>query len=63
MVRYTISGGVAVLRPGESLAQLCARADAALYRAKLEGRNRIVAHDDRQTGSGMATPVREALPA
>jgi diguanylate cyclase (GGDEF)-like protein len=62
-VRYTISGGVAVLRRGESLAQLCARADAALYRAKLEGRNRIVAHDDRQTGSGTATPVREALPA
>lgn len=62
-VRYTISGGVAVLHAGESLAQLCARADAALYRAKLEGRNRIVVHDDRQTGSGMATPVREALPA
>lgn len=62
-VRYTISGGVAVLRPGESLAQLSARADAALYRAKLEGRNRIVAHDDRQTGTGAATPMREALPA
>ncbi len=62
MVRYTISGGVACLRPGETLAQLSARADAALYRAKLEGRNRIVAHDDRQPGTGMAPPAREALP-
>ncbi|CAG2146957.1 hypothetical protein LMG31506_03514 [Cupriavidus yeoncheonensis] len=62
-VRYTISGGIACLRPGESLAQLSARADAALYRAKLEGRNRIVAHDDRQPGAGTSTPVREALPA
>jgi diguanylate cyclase (GGDEF)-like protein len=60
-VRYTISGGVAGLRPGESLAQLSARADAALYRAKLEGRNRIVAHDDRHTGT--PSPTREALHA
>ncbi|ODV41922.1 hypothetical protein AWV79_31715 [Cupriavidus sp. UYMMa02A] len=61
IVRYTISGGVACLRPGESLAQLSARADAALYRAKLEGRNRILAHDDQVPGT--AVPVREALPA
>lgn len=61
MVRYTISGGVACLRPGETLALLSARADAALYRAKLDGRNRIVVHDD---GPAAATvPAREALPA
>ncbi|QYY28674.1 GGDEF domain-containing protein [Cupriavidus pinatubonensis] len=61
IVRYTISGGVACLRPGETLAQLSARADAALYRAKLEGRNRIVVHEDRQTTA--TAPAREALPA
>ncbi|CAG9181483.1 hypothetical protein LMG23992_04517 [Cupriavidus laharis] len=60
-VRYTISGGVACLRPGESLAQLSVRADAALYRAKLEGRNRILAHDDGQPDTAAAP--REVLPA
>ena len=39
----TISVGVADFRPdaGESEAQVLARADAALYRAKDEGRNRV----------------------
>lgn len=59
IVRYTISGGVACLLPGETLAQLSARADAALYRAKLEGRNRIVVHDDKQATA--TAPAREAL--
>jgi predicted signal transduction protein with EAL and GGDEF domain len=49
------------MRPGETLAQLSARADAALYRAKLEGRNRIVLHDDRQATATAA--AQEALPA
>lgn len=35
----TISLGVAQLKPGDSLATLTAAADAALYRAKSEGRN------------------------
>jgi two-component system cell cycle response regulator len=38
----TVSGGVASLGPGETVASLLGRADAALYRAKEEGRNRIV---------------------
>jgi len=38
----TVSGGVACLGLGESVASLLGRADAALYRAKEEGRNRIV---------------------
>ena len=40
----TISGGVAVYpEDGEDLGDLLRRADAALYRAKAEGKNRIVA--------------------
>jgi diguanylate cyclase (GGDEF)-like protein len=40
----TISLGVAVLVPGEdqNLDQLVTQADAALYRAKAAGRNRVV---------------------
>jgi len=39
----TASFGVAASRPGESPEQLLARADAALYRAKENGRNRVEA--------------------
>lgn len=42
-LHYTISGGVAHWLPGESLARLTGRADAALYAAKLAGRNRMLA--------------------
>ncbi|MFO1318233.1 MAG: GGDEF domain-containing protein [Burkholderiales bacterium] len=37
----TISSGVAVHRAGESISSLLERADAALYRAKRGGRNRV----------------------
>ncbi len=39
----TVSAGVAGLMPGEGPAALLERADAALYRAKRRGRNRVVA--------------------
>lgn len=39
-IRVTISLGLSALRPGEDLDALMRRADAALYRAKNEGRNR-----------------------
>ena len=39
----TVSAGVATHRQGETLAQLLARADAALYAAKNAGRNRVQA--------------------
>jgi diguanylate cyclase (GGDEF)-like protein len=39
----TISAGVATLRPGESTDSFLTRADRALYAAKAQGRNRIVA--------------------
>lgn len=45
----TVSIGAASLRPGEDWRSLLARADAALYRAKNEGRNRAVV-DDQPAG-------------
>lgn len=41
IVRYTVSVGAASLDPGETLASLLQRADAALYAAKRGGRNRV----------------------
>jgi diguanylate cyclase (GGDEF)-like protein len=41
--RFTVSAGVAIHpRDGKSLTELLAAADAALYRAKAEGRDRVV---------------------
>jgi diguanylate cyclase (GGDEF)-like protein len=37
----SVSGGVAELRPGETLLELMRRADQALYQAKADGRNRV----------------------
>lgn len=41
-VSITVSGGVAVRRPGQSFEALYAAADRALYAAKTSGRNRIL---------------------
>ena len=40
--RYSVSAGLALRRPGDTAQQLVARADAALYQAKREGRDRLV---------------------
>ena len=40
--RVTISAGVAQLRPNEKALDLVGRADEALYRAKMQGRNRVM---------------------
>jgi diguanylate cyclase (GGDEF)-like protein len=45
-IRLTTSVGVALMREGDSLDALIARADAALYDAKHAGRNRVVAARD-----------------
>jgi diguanylate cyclase (GGDEF)-like protein len=45
MIQTTTSAGVAELQDGDSLAEILKRADAALYRAKSEGRNRVVTDD------------------
>jgi diguanylate cyclase len=52
----TLSFGAAQFRPGESLATFVDRADAALYRAKREGRNRVATED-------AADPVTEGAAA
>jgi diguanylate cyclase len=44
--QITVSVGVAAYKVGESLTCLLDRADAALYRAKQEGRNRVMACDE-----------------
>ena len=40
--RVTISVGIAGLGPGDNAAAVLKRADQALYRAKRDGRNRVV---------------------
>jgi diguanylate cyclase (GGDEF)-like protein len=49
--RVTISLGVAtaISQSGDDPQSLIARADAALYRAKSEGRNRVFAEGDSPT--------------
>jgi diguanylate cyclase (GGDEF)-like protein len=49
--RKTLSVGVAVYRPAENLTETLARADAALYRAKQGGRNRVESGESSDTGA------------
>lgn len=49
--RVTVSVGVAMPSPGERTADVLARADAELYRAKVAGRNRVCANGYASTSS------------
>ena len=51
----TTSAGLAFLREGDTLITLIARADAALYRAKARGRDRIDCDDGREL-AGLTDP-------
>jgi diguanylate cyclase len=43
--KVTVSSGITVLQTGDTMESLIDRADAALYRAKLTGRNKIVVEE------------------
>ena len=57
-IRLTASFGVATARAGETYEQLFARADAALYKAKSNGRNRV--ENAEEQGLEEATPKPNA---
>ncbi|MBY4896022.1 GGDEF domain-containing protein [Cupriavidus sp. AU9028] len=50
-IAYTVSGGHATWRHGDTLATLAERADAALYLAKVSGRNRVHSAEPAETGA------------
>ena len=49
--RVTISIGVASLRPGDTIQSLIGRADACLYAAKRNGRNRVICESDPEVAA------------
>ena len=56
----SISAGVASYRANETAEQFTARADAALYRAKLDGRNRVNA-DPQEHSLSLGEMARHRL--
>lgn len=61
-LRVTFSAGIAQAKPGEALEQLIERADAALYEAKRQGRNRsLLASAELVSVHAEALSTREVL--
>lgn len=52
----TVSFGVAALAPDASVEEVIARADAALYKAKEHGRNRVEIWEDEAAEAGASAP-------
>ena len=52
---YTISGGLAGWRSGETLDHLSTRADLALYEAKRSGRNRVCVHQATRSANALSS--------
>jgi PleD family two-component response regulator len=59
-VGATVSGGVATGAARQTVETLLAAADAALYIAKVEGRNRIKRSDDPPPNGSKSTVIRVA---
>ncbi len=55
--RVTISVGVSMLKPGDDTDSLIARADACLYAAKRNGRNRVICEADPEYGAETQSQV------
>ncbi len=52
--RVTVSVGVALLRAGDTFGSLIERADACLYAAKRQGRNRVICETDPEAAEATA---------
>jgi diguanylate cyclase (GGDEF)-like protein len=59
-IRITVSIGVAELQPGEEKEDWLRRADAALYRAKGRGRNKVVVADQQEIATVLQMPPLQA---
>jgi len=55
--RVTISVGVSTLKPGDDTYSLIERADACLYAAKRNGRNRVICEVDPEYAAGVQSQV------